>query len=168
MQNQKFMYITLQIPLSLQYTVLDTEIVAFPDVSGWLLKGASLNISYFMLLFHVVWIMYHPGLATQTASDGQYTEYTHLSFTHLWQSTPPYALLTVFFRLHMRDLSIDRAGWIPRNLSLHWPHLGIFFGFFKYWYTNLPPGVRTLLTKKSWTECSSTNPILTQLHCNTM
>lgn len=66
-----------------------------------------------------------------------------LSFTHLWQSTPPYALLTVFFRLHMRDLSIDRAGWIPRNLSLHWPHLGIFFGFFKYWYTNLPPGVRT-------------------------
>lgn len=68
----------------------------------------------------------------------------YLSLTHLWQRTPPYTRFTVFLRLHIRDLSMGLAGWIPLNLSLHWPHLGIFFGFLRYWYTNFPPGVRTL------------------------
>ena len=68
----------------------------------------------------------------------------YLSLTHRWHKTPPYTLFTVFFRRHIRDLSIGRAGWIPLNLSLQLPHLGIFFAFFKYWYTSFPPGVRTL------------------------
>lgn len=40
------------------------------------------------------------------------------------------------------------AGLIPCNLILQLPHLGTRFGFFKYWYTNRPPGVRTL--KHTW------------------
>lgn len=66
------------------------------------------------------------------------------SLTHLWHNTPPYALFTVFFLLQRRERSCGRAGWMPLSLSLHWPHLGTFFGFLRYWYTSLPPGVRTL------------------------
>lgn len=73
-----------------------------------------------------------------------WNSYTYFSRTHLWHKTPPYARLTVFTRLHMRDFSIDLAGLIPCNLILQCPHFGTRFGFFRYWYTSRPPGVRTL------------------------
>lgn len=56
-----------------------------------------------------------------------------LSLTHWWQRTPPYALVTVFFLLDMRERSIGLAGVMPLSFSLHCPHLGTRLGFFRYW-----------------------------------
>merc|ERR1712004_563666 len=68
---------------------------------------------------------------------------TIFSLTALWLSTPPYALKTVFCLLDMRAFSWLVAGVTPFSLRPVIGHLGTEGRFFRYWKTNLPPGVLT-------------------------
>ena len=59
-------------------------------------------------------------------------------------NSPPYALYTFLCLSECRDFSDGLIGLTPFNLIPVMGHFGTFGRFFRYWNTNLPPGVRTI------------------------